>query len=111
MRAMEDGRGPLFQIPDPDGTGAFFLAKNRSMVDKRTTAKEAVRGRVPNGGFLAFSGFGTNRIPSEILHEAGVPDAGPRRLPRFTSPPDPMKGREESRPGRGWTPRDRTRAP
>lgn len=69
MHAVEMGAGPLFQAPDADGLRAYFAAKNRSMVDKRMGAGEAVARFIADGCFLAVGGFGTNRIPTEILHE------------------------------------------
>jgi len=69
MTVLAEGRGPLFQTPDPDGARAHFAAKNRAMTDKRMTATEAVSRFIQNGSYLAVGGFGTNRIPTEILHE------------------------------------------
>ncbi|WP_316979389.1 CoA transferase subunit A [Shumkonia mesophila] len=69
MSVLAEGCGPLFQVPDPDGLRAFFAAKDRSMIDKRVTAKEAVERFIPDGCYLAVGGFGTNRIPTEVLHE------------------------------------------
>ena len=69
MGVTETGTGPLFQEPDADGLRAYFAAKNRSMVDKCMNAAEAVTRFIPDGCFLAAGGFGTNRIPTEILHE------------------------------------------
>lgn len=69
MNVLGRGEGPLFQSPDPDGNRAFLAAKNRALADKRMTAVEAVANFIPDGCFLAAGGFGTNRIPTEILHE------------------------------------------
>ncbi|MBL6945936.1 MAG: CoA transferase subunit A [Rhodospirillales bacterium] len=69
MNVLEGGRGPLFHSPDPDANRAFFAAKNRAIADKRMTATEVVARFIPDGCFLAAGGFGTNRIPTEILHE------------------------------------------
>jgi glutaconate CoA-transferase subunit A len=55
--------------PDPDTARAFFASKNRAMVDKRMSEKEAVERFVPDGAYLAIGGFGTNRIPTAVIHE------------------------------------------
>jgi len=69
MNVLEEGGGPLFQSPDPDGNRTFFEAKNRALADKRMTAARVVERFIPDGSYLAAGGFGTNRIPTEILHE------------------------------------------
>ncbi|MCG8510417.1 MAG: hypothetical protein MI741_14425 [Rhodospirillales bacterium] len=69
MTVPEKGEGPLFQMPDPDGGRAFFASKNRTLTDKRMTAVEVVETFIPDDCFLAAGGFGTNRIPAEVLHE------------------------------------------
>ena len=69
MNYLKDGAGPLFQMPDPDGTRAFFASKNRALVEKRMTAAQVVQQFIPDGCYLAAGGFGTNRIPTEVLHE------------------------------------------
>ncbi len=69
MNVIEEGIGPLFQSPDPDGNRTFFEAKNRALADKRMTAARVVERFIPDGSYLAVGGFGTNRIPTEILHE------------------------------------------
>lgn len=69
MNVLEKGGGPLFKSPDPDGNRSFFASKNRTLSDKRMTAVEVVETFIPDGCFLAAGGFGTNRIPTEVLHE------------------------------------------
>ena len=47
----------------------FFRRKPRALVDKRTTVQEAVSRLVSDGDYIGIGGFGTNRIPTAILHE------------------------------------------
>lgn len=67
--ALPEGEGPLFGDPDPDVARAFFANKSRSETDKRMGAKEAVERFIPDGSYLAFGGFGSNRIPTVVIHE------------------------------------------
>lgn len=79
MEIIEQGRGPLFQSPDPDLAREHFAGKSRAMTDKRTTVKEAVDKYVYDGCYLAIGGFGANRIPTAAVHEimrAGRKDMG-----------------------------------
>ena len=69
MKVLDEGVNPLFSDPDPDKARDFFREKTRAMVDKRTTAKEAVATFVHDGDYLAIGGFGANRIPNAIVHE------------------------------------------
>lgn len=61
--------GPLFMKPDVDENREFFRRKPRALVDKRTTVQEAVSRLVSDGDYIGIGGFGTNRIPTAILHE------------------------------------------
>ena len=49
MNVLAEGVNPLFMDPDPDEAREFFRTKNRAMVDKRMTEKEAVEQFVPDG--------------------------------------------------------------
>jgi glutaconate CoA-transferase subunit A len=60
---------PLFSPPDSDAARAAFAQKPRGLVDKVMTVGEAVRRFVRDGDYLAAGGFGTNRIPTAVLHE------------------------------------------
>ncbi len=66
---LPEGDGPLFSDPDPDAARAFFMNKSRAETDKRMSAKEAVERFVTDGCYLAFGGFGSNRIPTTVIHE------------------------------------------
>lgn len=61
--------GRLFADPDADAARDAFAAKPRALADKRTTVKEAVASLVRDGDYLAIGGFGTNRIPTAVVHE------------------------------------------
>jgi len=66
---IAQGDGPLFMDPDPDKAREFFRTKNRAMVNKLMTVREAVEKFVHDGEYLAIGGFGANRIPTAICHE------------------------------------------
>lgn len=61
--------GTLFMDPDVDKAREFFRNKSRKMVSKVTTIKEAVAELISDGDYLAVGGFGTNRVPTAVLHE------------------------------------------
>lgn len=61
--------GPLFMTPDVDRNREFFRRKPRALTDKRTTVQDAVSRLVSDGDYIGIGGFGTNRIPTAILHE------------------------------------------
>lgn len=69
MKILAEGKNPLFMDPDPDKARAFFKTKSRAMTDKRMTVKEAVEKFIPDGCYLAIGGFGSNRIPTAVIHE------------------------------------------
>ena len=59
----------LLTNPDVDAAREFFRHKSRALVPRVMTAKEATARFVHDGDYLAVGGFGTNRIPTAILHE------------------------------------------
>jgi len=59
----------LYTEIDPDVMRQFFRHKSRNQNDKLTTVKEAVARYLKDGDYLAVGGFGTNRIPTALLHE------------------------------------------
>jgi glutaconate CoA-transferase, subunit A len=69
LPSLLTGEGPLLTDPDPDHARAFFAEKARARTDKLTTPTEAVRRLIHDGDYIAIGGFGTNRIPTAILHE------------------------------------------
>jgi glutaconate CoA-transferase subunit A len=69
MNVIAQGANPVFMDPDPDKARACFSGKQRAMVDKRMSTKEAVQRFIPDGCYLGIGGFGTNRIPTAVIHE------------------------------------------
>lgn len=69
MEMIQQGQGPIFNPPDPDGARAFFATKSRAKINKSISAKDAVDRFIPDGCYLAIGGFGTNRIPTAVIHE------------------------------------------
>lgn len=65
----DHGIGKLFTDPDPDKAREHFRAKSKIMKDKLIGVSEAVDKFVKDGDYLAIGGFGTNRIPTALLHE------------------------------------------
>ena len=63
------GTGKLFTDPSSDSARNIFAAKRRGLIDKRMTVAEAVRTLVHDDDYLAIGGFGTNRIPTAVVHE------------------------------------------
>ncbi len=63
------GTRRLFTNPDADDAREFFKNKSRKMVNKVTTVKEAVSRLIQDGDYLGVGGFGSNRIPTAVLHE------------------------------------------
>ncbi len=66
---VAQGEGPLFMDPDADKAREFFRSKNRALVNKVMTVKDAVHRFVQDGYYLGIGGFGANRIPTAICHE------------------------------------------
>lgn len=69
MEVLDAGVNPIFMDPDPDKAREFFKKKQRALADKRMTEKDAVEKFIPDGCYLAIGGFGTNRIPTAVIHE------------------------------------------
>jgi len=66
---IAQGEGPLFMNPNAEKAREFFLHKNRILMDKVMSVREAVDLFVHDGDYLAIGGFGANRIPTAICHE------------------------------------------
>ncbi|MHB1318545.1 MAG: CoA transferase subunit A, partial [Anaerolineae bacterium] len=58
-----------FVDPDVESARQFFRHKSRALTSKVTSAEEAIRRLVQDGDYLSIGGFGTNRIPTALLHE------------------------------------------
>jgi glutaconate CoA-transferase subunit A len=69
VEVIVQGEGPLFVNPDADKAREFFRHKNRTLVNKSMSVKEAVDLFIHDGDYLAIGGFGANRIPAAICHE------------------------------------------
>ncbi len=63
------GQGELFADPSSSKLRAPFPRKPRALTDKVTNVADAVRQLVHDGDYLAIGGFGTNRIPTAVVHE------------------------------------------
>ena len=69
VKYVKVGQRRLFTDPDADEARAHFQQKSRRMVDKTTTVKDAVSRYIKDGEYFASGGFGSNRIPTAVLHE------------------------------------------
>jgi glutaconate CoA-transferase subunit A len=79
MSALSAGTGPLFVDPSANALRQINAQRPRALVDKLTTVADAVTRCVRTGDYLAIGGFGTNRIPTAIVHEIlrqGIQDLG-----------------------------------
>ncbi len=63
------GNGTLFADPSAESIRAASISRQRKLIDKRHTVAAAVARLIHDGDYLAIGGFGTNRIPTAILHE------------------------------------------
>jgi len=69
MSELKSGIGEVFTEMDNDSLRAHFRKKNKNMVNKETTVKEAVKKYINDGDYVAIGGFGGVRIPTSVLHE------------------------------------------
>jgi len=58
-----------FTDPGSDSARRAFAAKPRALVDKVTSVADAVARFVNDGDYFCSGGFGSNRIPTAVLHE------------------------------------------
>lgn len=68
-RELGRGQGEILTDVDPDVMREVFRARNKQMVSKVTTVREAVEKFVRDGDYIAVGGFGGVRIPTSLLHE------------------------------------------
>ncbi len=66
---LRSGNGVLFTDPSADAARHVFAQKPRELIDKRMTVAQAVQQMVHDSDYLAIGGFGTNRIPTAVVHE------------------------------------------
>lgn len=59
----------LFTDPSSTAARAAFAQKPRPLTDKTCTVAEAVNRLIHDGDYFASGGFGSNRIPTAVLHE------------------------------------------
>ena len=69
MDILSQGDGELFTDPSSNRARAFFASKPRSLIDKLTTVTDAVARLIGDGDYLAVGGFGSDRLPTAVLHE------------------------------------------
>jgi glutaconate CoA-transferase subunit A len=69
MDILFQGDGKLFTDPSANQARAFFAGKPRSLIDKVTTVADAVARLIADGDYLAIGGFGSDRLPTAVLHE------------------------------------------
>ena len=69
FEVVAQGEGPLFMDPNADKAREFFRQKNRALISKVMSVKEAVQKFVQDGNYLGIGGFGANRIPTAVCHE------------------------------------------
>src|SRR5437660_8203823 len=69
MDALSQGEGPLYSNPSANQARAFFAVKRRALIDKVTSVSKAVADLVRDGDYLAIGGFGSDRLPTAVLHE------------------------------------------
>ena len=69
FEVVVQGEGPLFMSPDADKARDFFRQKERALINKVMSVREAVDVFVHDGEYLGIGGFGANRIPTAICHE------------------------------------------
>lgn len=66
---LKTGKGRLFIQPDAEAGREISRRKDKRLVSKLTTVKDAVNRYIRDGDYLALGGFGSNRISTSLLHE------------------------------------------
>ncbi|MDA3808831.1 MAG: hypothetical protein PF518_00740 [Spirochaetaceae bacterium] len=69
MSELKSGKGEIFTELDSDSLRNHFRNKNKKLISKETTVKEAVEKYINNGDYISIGGFGGVRIPTAVLHE------------------------------------------
>jgi len=69
MSTFSQGTGILFTDPSANRAREYFASKPRALTDKLTTVADAVTRLVRDGDYLAIGGFGSNRLPTAVVHE------------------------------------------
>lgn len=60
---------PLLGNPSTEAARLAFAQKPRAITDKTMSVSDAVRQFIHDGDYFCSGGFGTNRIPTSVLHE------------------------------------------
>jgi glutaconate CoA-transferase subunit A len=68
-QSSPSGAGELYTNPSANRAREVFSQKPRALTDKVTTVPDAVSRLIPDGAYLAIGGFGSDRIPTAVLHE------------------------------------------
>jgi len=69
LEVLETGEGVLFSPPDVEGFRQVAREKNRALVPKLMTEREAVERLVRDGDYIAVELYGTVRAPLSIVRE------------------------------------------
>jgi glutaconate CoA-transferase subunit A len=69
MNPLPQGDGVLFTDPSANRAREFFANKPRALTDKVTSVADAVSRLVKDRDYLAVGGFGSDRIPTAVVHE------------------------------------------
>ncbi len=69
LRLLEEGQGKLIQPFDLDDFRALNRAKNKALVDKRCSEKEAISRWVNEGDYVGIELYGTVRCPMSLTRE------------------------------------------
>jgi glutaconate CoA-transferase subunit A len=69
MDILSQGTGGLFTDPSANRAREFFRTKSHCLTDKRATVADAVARLIHDGDYLAIGGFGSDRLPTAVVHE------------------------------------------
>ena len=69
MSDSSQGQGELYTDPSANHARAAFAAKPRALTDKLTTVADAVQRLIHDDDYLAIGGFGSDRLPTAVVHE------------------------------------------
>jgi glutaconate CoA-transferase, subunit A len=69
MEIIQSGIGPLLQEPDVEALREWNRNKNKSLIDKRMSEKEAVNRFISPGMYIGTELYGTVRCPMSVVNE------------------------------------------
>ena len=67
--SFPQGDGVLFTDPSANRARAWFAGRSRALTDKVTSVPDAVARLISDGDYLAIGGFGSDRLPTAVVHE------------------------------------------